>query len=243
MIGFVIGTLCLVGLVKTVCRGRGWSGGGCHGGACHGGGRHGGGGRFGGRGWGGGFGRRSAARFLFEILDATPGQEKVILGAMDDVRAAGDEAKKQWRAARAETAGALRGDVLDEGALAGASTRLEAAGQTLRDAMTAALARVHEALEPDQRRRLAELVDDGPAFFDRFGGGPYRRGLLRLATDFFPPENAMNVKRKLLVGLLALGTLAGFGFEAARFHHRHGRQAEWDHHADCGDDAKRAPPR
>ena len=130
----------------------------------------------------------------------------------------------------------LRGDVLDEGALAGASARLDAAGQTLRDAMTAALARVHEALEPDQRRRLAELVDDGPAFFDRFGGGPYRRGLL-------PRENAMNRKRKLLVGLLALGTLAGFGFEAARFHHRHGRQAEWDHRADCGDDAKRAPQR
>ena len=167
MIGFFIGTACLIGLLKTLRHGRG-----CHGGGCHGGGY----GRWR-SGWGGGgFRRRGAVRFLFELLDATPGQEKVILAAMDDVRAAGDAARKQWRAARTEAAQAVRGDVLDDGALREASAKLDAAGQTLRDAMTAALAKVHEALEPDQRRRLAELIDDGPQFFDRFGGGPYRRG-------------------------------------------------------------------
>lgn len=173
MIGFLIGTVCLIGLVKTLRHGRGWHGGGCHGGGCHGGGH--GRWRWGGGG-GGGFRRRGAARFLFELLDATPGQEKVILAAMDDVRAAGDESRKRWRAARTEAAQAIRGDLLDEAALREASAKLDAAGQTLRDAMTAALTKVHEALEPDQRRRLAELLDDGPQFFDRFGGGPYRRG-------------------------------------------------------------------
>jgi Spy/CpxP family protein refolding chaperone len=177
MIGFLIGTACLIGLVKVLRHGRRW-GGGCHGGHAFGGGSCGGG-----RGWGGGgrfgggpFSRRGAARFLFEILDTTPGQEKVILTAMDGVRTAGEGAREELRSARREAAQAMRGDVLDDSALRAASAKLGVAGEALRESMTHALAQIHEVLEPDQRRRLAELITDGPAFFERFSHGPYRRG-------------------------------------------------------------------
>jgi hypothetical protein len=60
MVGFIIGTVCLIGLVKMARRGCGYGyGGGCHGGACGGGGGgggcgHGGGGGCGYGRWGGG---------------------------------------------------------------------------------------------------------------------------------------------------------------------------------------------
>lgn len=178
MIGFLIGTACLIGLVKTLRYGRRWgggrhgfafAGGGCGGGGCGGGG-------WGGRARGGPFSRRGAARFLFELLDTTPGQEKVILSAMDGVRTAGEGAHEELRSARREAAQAMRGDVLDDSALRAASAKLGVAGEAFRESITHALAQIHEVLEPDQRRRLAELITDGPAFFERFSPGPYRRG-------------------------------------------------------------------
>ena len=54
----------------------------------------------------------------------------------------------------------------------------------------------------------------------------------------------MNIKRKLLIGLLAVGTVAGFGLEIARFRcHDGGRRAAFERHvADvCVDAARRAP--
>lgn len=57
----------------------------------------------------------------------------------------------------------------------------------------------------------------------------------------------MNLKRRLLIGLLAFGTIAGFGFEAARFsrcHGGHGRHAGFGRHAvesGAGDAARAAP--
>ena len=54
----------------------------------------------------------------------------------------------------------------------------------------------------------------------------------------------MNIKRKLLIGLLAAGTVAGFGLEVARFRcHAGGRHAAYERHvADvCVDAARRAP--
>src|SRR5579884_3245710 len=103
MFGFLFGTACLVGLVKTL------RGGHCHRGYGHGcgagggcgpqggcgargwGGHHGHwGGHWGGGHWGGGHFGGGPARFmlrgLFQRLETTPGQEKVILAAVDQVR-------------------------------------------------------------------------------------------------------------------------------------------------------------
>ena len=54
----------------------------------------------------------------------------------------------------------------------------------------------------------------------------------------------MNIKRKLLIGLLAFGTVAGFGFEFARYRaHAHGGCASWGrHHAEAGAASPRRTP-
>ncbi len=98
MFGFLIGTACLIGLIKVARHGGGYGCGSRYGSCssgyergCGGGGGYqdeGGGpwGRHGGQGRHGGFGPRIFLRAAFERLDTTPGQEKVILQAVDELR-------------------------------------------------------------------------------------------------------------------------------------------------------------
>jgi Spy/CpxP family protein refolding chaperone len=176
MIGFLIGTVCLIGLLKVVRHGRGF-GGGCHGGGYGGYGRHGGcgGGREGGgRGWrrggwneGGGFGPRMFLRSIFERLDTTPGQEKVIVAAMEELKETARNIKNEAREARADFAKAMRGESFDEVALGGATAKVEGAVDSLRKAGISAFAKVHEALDDRQRQKLADIMESGP--FGRWG--------------------------------------------------------------------------
>src|SRR5688572_6975698 len=134
MCGLLIGALVLFGVAKMIGCGRrwhyarhgygygcGWRGG--HGGDSNFGGDDGGGGegrhhhhhgrRRGRGGFGGfgggfrGFGKRYFLRWLFERLDTTPGQEKVIKEAFDEIRAAGSEARSEWHKSRAQVANAM----------------------------------------------------------------------------------------------------------------------------------------
>ena len=179
MIGFLIGTVCLIGLLKVIRHGRGY-GGHCHGGR---GGHD--GGHDGGRGWrrggwseGGGFGPRMFLRSLFERLDTTPGQEKVILAAMDELKDTARGMKSEAREARSDFAKAMRGESFDEVALGGATARVEGAVDTMRKAGISAFAKVHEALDDRQRQKLADMMESGPGFgrWGRGGGNdhPYR---------------------------------------------------------------------
>ena len=112
MLGFLVGTVCLVALVKVLRHGRGWHGHwryahGCgHGGGCGPGYGHGhwnghddgpgpgfGRGRWGGGGFGDGF----LLRGLFSRLGTTSDQEKVIRSAFDRVRETMREARGEWR--------------------------------------------------------------------------------------------------------------------------------------------------
>jgi heavy-metal resistance protein len=141
MLGFVFGTLCLVGFVGVL--------------------RHRGLGRFGHHGRR--FGRSGLYR-LFQELDTSPGQEKAIRGAVLELRRSLGELRPRFDAARSQVANALRGDSFDalgvEASLEGQTRELGRAGS----ALTATLAKVHEALDPDQRRRLARFVEMGPAY-------------------------------------------------------------------------------
>jgi hypothetical protein len=166
MLGFLIGTVCLVGLIKTLRWGRHHGGGGgCgygrHGGGC-GYGRHGGWGR---RGWeGGGYDRHGEhgggwedgggwggpgvfLRALFQRLDTTPGQEKVIVAAYDELREAGQKARGEIRASRADLARAMRSPAVDEVLFGEMFARHDTALEALRKAAVGATAKVHEALD------------------------------------------------------------------------------------------------
>jgi Spy/CpxP family protein refolding chaperone len=167
MCGFIVGTLCLLAFYKLARRGRG----------CHG--RHHRHGPWGG--WGPGHhpGERWMLRMIFERLDTTPGQEKVIAHAFEQARDAMRAAARAVRDSREDVARALRADVLDEQALAAARSRHEEALRGAHDAATASLRATHEALDPRQRALLADLLSDGPWGRSGWRGGfgpqgPYR---------------------------------------------------------------------
>jgi hypothetical protein len=204
MLGFLIGTACLIGLVKTLRWGRhggcgygrrGWGRGGWdgpwghghHGGYGHGWGRtrDGGEGGFGGGpfdggpfdggpfdggpfdgGWRGGFGgSRMFLRMLFRSLETTPGQEKVIVAAAEEMREATREARAEVRTTRGDLAKAMRGAVVDEVMFGEMFARHDAALEKIRKATVGAVAKVHDALDERQRSRFADLIESGPRGF------------------------------------------------------------------------------
>ncbi len=184
MLGFVIGTVCLIGLIKTLRWSRGYG----YGGSCgYGGGGYGGGSGYGGHGggwgrrrWGGGYGYdageeggwgggwggpRAFLRGLFQRLETTPGQEKVILAAVEEMREAARSARGELRATRADVAKAMRAPGVDEVLFGEMFARHDAALEAMRKAAVGAVAKVHDALDEKQRARFADLIESGPGFF------------------------------------------------------------------------------
>ena len=206
MIGFIIGTVCLVALIATIRRGRyghcggggGWGqrwGGhgwgqqrGCGGGggggwggppwARGGGDHHEGGPGFGGGGRGGWGGpQRFFLRMLFERLETTPGQERVIMTAADEMREAIAGAKGSIKESRVDVAKAVRSEGFDAEHLGAVFHKHDEAVDNVRKAAVSSLAKVHEALDDKQRKVLADLIESGPRFFGGgWGRGPYRGG-------------------------------------------------------------------
>jgi hypothetical protein len=194
MLGFVIGTLSLIGLAKLAAhRHRGhcyayYGHGGCGGGGCERGGWdedygdrwgrrggrggwRGGYGRRGGRPGGPGFGRRMALRYLFERLDTTPGQEKVIQEAVGEFEETARKHREEWRKSLGELGEAVRGSEFGHSGVAEMWIRHDKAVEEIRLALVAQLNRIHEALDEKQRKILAELIAEGPGW-----RGAWRRG-------------------------------------------------------------------
>jgi hypothetical protein len=172
---------------------HGWHGGGWHGGGGHGWGERGWGGgpesgfgregegfedegpgegdawfRGGGpwSGWGARhWGQRFFIRRVIEHVRATPEQERRIAEAVREFR---DEVKKtgdgEGRRSRHELADALRRPTFDGVTLGEQFARHDGVIEGARKAYVGLVARIHDALEPEQRARLADLVDRGPRF-------------------------------------------------------------------------------
>jgi hypothetical protein len=177
MLGFLFGTACLIGLFK-VARGS------CHGyGHGYGGeGRCGGGfgGPFGGHegcwgsGHGGpggwrGFGPRFFLRSLFERLDTTPGQEKVIVQAADELRGALGKAKEQLRESRSDFARVFRGGIVDEASMADIFLKHDTVISETRRSVVEAIRKAHEALTEEQRSEVADFIERGRRGWGRGG--------------------------------------------------------------------------
>ncbi len=191
MIGFFIGTACLIGFIATMRRARFGHGHG-HGHGCYGArGFDRGGYGYGSRGergerdyraerggfhgpWGRGF---DFLRGAFRELDTTTGQEKVMREAATGLWGRGREAKAALRDARKGFAQAVREESLDEVALGEATAKLEDATDSMRKAIIDALAKVHGVLDERQRKVLADFIESGgPGNGGGFRGfgGPYR---------------------------------------------------------------------
>jgi len=163
MLGFLFGTACLVGLVWVFKRG--------HHRGC-------------GYGHGQGHGRRHGhwrgergswmLRWIYERLDTTPGQEKVIRSATEELFDKFREAKRTVQDSRGDVARAFRADDFNAEILGDVFSRHDGALDELRRAVVGALAQVHDVLDEKQRARLAEILESMPG--RRWGGGPYRSG-------------------------------------------------------------------
>jgi hypothetical protein len=147
MFGFFFGTACLAGLIFTLRGGR------------HG--YHRGGGR-----WG-----RARLRWLFERLETSPGQEKVIVKTVEEVTEAFAKVRDEVGPSRTALGRALRGEQFDGAALREAFARHDVAIDNLRRTVQGGLAQVHEALDPRQRRELADLLEHGFGYGWRGGHG------------------------------------------------------------------------
>jgi uncharacterized membrane protein len=112
---------------------------------------------------------------MFERLDTTPGQEKVIQQAFEDLREKGRAAKNDMKTARAEIAKAMRSTSFDEVSVGTATAQVEAVMDSMRKAGIDAFAKVHEALDERQRGLLADFIENGPRFRD-FAGNWGNRG-------------------------------------------------------------------
>jgi hypothetical protein len=165
MFGFLIGSACVVGLSMMAARGRAYRrsyGEGCghhgfgrHGFGRHGCGQHGFGGGFGSR--MGGFGRRMLYRIL-DRLDTSPGQDKAILGAVDDFREAAWNARRDLPDVRGKIADAMRAESFDDQAFTAIFDEPLARLNNLRDEFTKTAGVIHETLTPKQRERLSDLI-------------------------------------------------------------------------------------
>jgi len=144
MFGFFFGGLCLIGAAALL-----WSrprfhrfGRGCHG---HRHGRH---GLYG----------------VLDRLDTAPGQEKAILSAIDELRDMTHPLHDRVRQSRSELASALRGERFDDAAIDGVVQRHSEDLTVLGAGLASTLRKVHEALDPEQRKRLSRMLESGWSF-------------------------------------------------------------------------------
>jgi Spy/CpxP family protein refolding chaperone len=164
MFGFIIGTVCLIGLIKVLRRGRGWHG--------HGYGY----GPYGDRyGHMGGGGSRWFLRGLFHRLETTPGQEKAIVAAIDELRENRRVVREELEQTRGDVARVVAGGLVEDSSLEDTFARQDRLLAQLRVSFVEAMKKITEVLDERQRKQIADMLAGG--FFRRWGGGgPYRGG-------------------------------------------------------------------
>jgi Spy/CpxP family protein refolding chaperone len=167
MLGFIFGTVCLIGLLKVLRRGRGWHGYGHH---AFGHGRS-------GYGPGSGGPRRWMLRALFERLETTPGQEKAIVAALDELRENRKIVREEIQQTRGDVGRAVASGLVEDGTLEETFARHDRLLAQLRVSFVEALKKVTEALDERQRKQIADLLDGGFGGFRGGFRGPYRGGM------------------------------------------------------------------
>jgi hypothetical protein len=119
----------------------------------------------------GGGGKRFVVRKILEHVRATPAQERVIGAAAEEFR---DEMKKnlggEGRRSRKEIVDAMRRSTFDGVLLGEQFARHDTILENGRKSFVGLVSKIHDALEPEQRERLADLIESGPRFGWMSGG-------------------------------------------------------------------------
>jgi hypothetical protein len=167
-------------------RGYGWHGPwasseGCGDGDCDEHGHHGHHMRHGWRGRRGRWGRRWMLHRAFDRIDATPAQERVIVGEIEKLQEKLRDARGGLKDGRADLAAALRGPTLDDAALGAVLGRVDGATGEARAAVLDAVRNIHGVLDDKQRGLLADMLErrrhrggGGAGSGGTFRTGPYR---------------------------------------------------------------------
>ena len=123
-----------------------------------------------------GYGRHRGERWMLHAalarLDATPAQERVIVGEIDRLKTRVRDARSNLKDARGDLAAAVRSSSLDDAALGAVLGRVDAATGEARSAAIDALRGIHAVLDDGQRNQLGDILDRGGGWAMR--GGPYR---------------------------------------------------------------------
>lgn len=115
---------------------------------------------------------RMMLHMLFSRIDASPAQERAIIGEVEKLQDRVYAAKAGMKDARGDLAAALRGPVLDDAALGAVLGRVDTATGEARAAVIDALRGIHGVLDDKQRAQVADLLDHGGGWWRGFG--PYR---------------------------------------------------------------------
>lgn len=105
---------------------------------------------------------RAAGEALKRRLRVTIDQQDIVDHALKDAHSALRELKAGWKDSGQGIAEALRGDEVDEAALAAAFARQDAELTRARQDIASALKQVHAVLDDSQRARLAAMLTEGP---------------------------------------------------------------------------------
>ncbi len=139
MLGMVIGTVCAIGLF-SVARRRARAR------------------------WGHGRpgfrrGGRWLLRSLFERLDTTPGQEKAIVSALEELRQNRGALRDEIEQSRGDLARAVRGGLIEDATLEEAFARHDRLLAQFRVSFVEAVKKAAEALDERQRKVLADFLE------------------------------------------------------------------------------------
>ena len=140
-------------------------------------GRHGRHGRYGRGPWMRRRGRRWMLHAALSRIDATPAQERVIVGEIDRLQERVHAARGGLHDGRVDLAAALRGPLLDDAALGAVLGRVDGATGEVRAATIEALRNIHAVLDDKQRAELADLIERREG---RGGGGGGGAGWFRM---------------------------------------------------------------
>ena len=105
-----------------------------------------------------GLGVRRPLRFLAWKLDLTSDQIAAVARILERLKIERAQAEVEQRRSAAALADALEGESFDSAAAGVAADHRADSARAVQKAVAGALAELHGALEPDQRRRLAMLI-------------------------------------------------------------------------------------
>ncbi|MEO8700508.1 MAG: hypothetical protein ABI867_10715 [Kofleriaceae bacterium] len=104
-------------------------------------------------------------------IDASPAQERFIIGELDKLRDRVYSARHGLAETRGDLAAAMRGPQLDDAALGAVLGRIDAVTGEVRAAAIDSLRSIHNVLDDKQRAQVADMLDSRGGWWR---AGPYR---------------------------------------------------------------------